>query len=230
MIDTTACVRDFAVKHPKTLRVFEKYGIDYCCGGGDALAKAAAENGVGLDALIGDLQEAINQPAAAEGPERDWTSATLAELADYIVAKHHTFMKAEVPRLDLYVQAVVQAHGPRHGDVLQPLQRNFQTLKTEVEAHLKSEEETGFPAIKRLNGSAASEELAAWIRQTVSEHEALGALLAATRKLTSDYALPADACPTFQALYDGLQAVERDIHRHIHLENNILFPRALEHK
>ena len=228
MIDTNACVRDFAVKHPMTLRVFEKYGVDYCCGGGDTLAKAAIEKGVDLDALFGDLRDAISQPAAAEGPERDWTGAPLAELADYIVARHHTFVKTEVPRLDLYVQAVVQAHGPRHGDVLQPLQRNFQTLKTEVEAHLASEEDTGFPGIKRLNGSPAGEELAAWIRQTVSEHEALGALLDDTRKLTSNYALPADACPTFTGLYAGLQAVKKDLHRHIHLENNLLFPQALE--
>jgi regulator of cell morphogenesis and NO signaling len=227
MIDTTTCVRDFAVKHPKTLRVFEKHGIDYCCGGGDTLAKAATDNAVDFDALLGDLRDAINQPPAAEGPERDWTGATLAELADYIVEKHHSLMKAEVPRLDLYMQAVVRAHGPRHGDMLLPLERNFQTLKTEVEAHLKSEEQQGFPGIKRLNGSGAGEELAAWIRQTISEHEALGALLADTRKVTSNYALPADACPTFTALYAGLQAVERDLHRHIHLENNILFPRAL---
>lgn len=236
MIKPETTVREVAVQYPQTLKVFEEHGIDYCCGGGDRLADAAAARGVELEALTCKLEEAISRPAPKEGPQRNWASAGLTELADFILQTHHVFMKAQLPRLQEMAAMVVQAHGPRHGDVLVPLRERYLALKAEIEAHLRKEEEILFPFFKKLeahakdNGGKAllpEENLEDLLAATVEEHETVGAALADMRSLTSDYELPEDACPTYGGLYHGLADMERDLHRHIHLENNILFPGAL---
>jgi regulator of cell morphogenesis and NO signaling len=235
-IDNTTTVRELAVSHPEARQVLEALGIDYCCGGGNRLTDAAAEAGIDLV----DVVKAVEQAAAdadlpGSAPERDWQGASLTDLVDHIESTHHVFMKQALPRLGGLFVKVLRAHGPKHGDMLTPLQTTFQALRSEIEMHLMKEEQILFPYIRQMEASLKQAgrippmhcgTVQNPIRQMVAEHENAGAALARMRSVTGDYALPEDACPTFRALFDGLREMEADLHEHIHLENNILFPRS----
>ncbi len=237
-IDGKTTVRDLVGRYPQTRPVFEKHGIDYCCGGGKCLADAASERGLKLPALVDALEEALQAvPGKAEAIDKDWYAAPLGELVSHIVKVHHGYMKTALPRLRSLVPTVLKAHGEHHGEVLRQVQDLFQALDTELSSHLMKEEQVLFPYIVAVEahvqegapkppapfGSARNP-----IRQMEHEHESAGQALAKLREVTHDYALPADACPTFRAMYEELQRMEADLHQHIHLENNILFPRAIE--
>lgn len=221
-------VSEIAATYPSAMRMMEALKIDFCCGGQRPLAEAAQAAGVPVETAIAVLQTAITQAASEAGAERDWTEAPLDELMTHIVATHHQTLYQELPRLDAMLELVARVHGPNHGDVLSPLLTTFRGLKEELESHLDAEEQAVFPAIRRLlageSGNGVREEVA----DLTAEHDLAGEALAKMRQLTNDYAVPEDACNTFLALYDGLQEMERDLHRHVHLENNILFPRVLE--
>jgi regulator of cell morphogenesis and NO signaling len=244
MIDMTVhvhektTVRELVGRHPQTRLVFEKFGIDYCCGGGKPLADAARECGQELPKLIDALNETLDRPISkAETAQRDWYSASLGELIRHIVDEHHTYMKTALPRLRSLISAVLKAHAAQHGDMLCLVQVNFNDLDEEISSHLMKEEQVLFPYITALEmyvqgespqpqacfGSARYP-----IQQMEHEHESAGQALAKMREVTHDYALPTDACPTFRAMYEELERMEADLHQHIHLENNILFPRAIE--
>ena len=220
-------VKDVAARYPATLRTMEALGIDYCCGGKKPLAEATAAAGVPVQTAIAVLQAAIAQAAGAQGAAHDWTQAPLGELMEHILDTHHTYMDREMPRLEAILLKVARVHGPNHADVLQPLVREYTRLKEDLTLHLKKEEDVTFPAIARVAAGEDDHQARTTIQELGEEHDAAGEILAAMRQATSNYALPEDACGTYAALYDGLQAMEQDIHRHIHLENNILFPRAL---
>jgi regulator of cell morphogenesis and NO signaling len=201
------------------------------------LDAAASEKGVELEKLIADLNDVINAPPAEDRPVRDWTTASLTEFVDYIEERHHTFMKAQLPRLRSLLSAVQRAHAARHEEMLQELGGIYDSLQFEIEQHLMKEERILFPYIRQIDAFAQGrgEEPVVHcgtiqnpIRQMEHEHENAGEALAKMRDLTSNYRLPDDACNSFRALFDGLQALEADLHEHIHLENNILFPRAIE--
>lgn len=219
-------VGQVAARYPQALRMLEALGLDYCCGGNRTLTEAAASAGVPVETAVSVLEAVITQEAGAASGARDWLQAPLTELMEHIVRTHHTYLQGELPRLEQMAALVAHVHGPNHGDVLTPLVREYGRLKAELEAHLKKEEEAVFPALSRLE--AGREDGAAWgaLGELEAEHDAAGRLLATMRQVTGGYALPADACATYAALYDGLQALEADVHRHIHLENNILIPRA----
>ena len=236
-IDETRTVRDLVVGHPETREVLESFGIDYCCGGGNTLADAVAKTGRDMAAVVSVLQEAVNRAGLSEqGRGRDWSAAGLTELADHIEATHHAFMKRSLPRLEDLFDKVLRAHGSRHGDMLLPLQATFEALRSEIEMHLMKEEQILFPYIRQMEASVNQTgrvppmhcgTVQNPVRQMEVEHENAGEALARMRSITDDYALPADACPTFGALFEGLGELEADLHEHIHLENNILFPRAV---
>ena len=230
-------VREVVVNHPQTRAVLEQRGVDYCCGGGQPLKEAAAEAGVALDALLADLRQTIATPPPGAPAEPDWSQATVTELVHHIEQRHHAFTKQQLPRLEGLLARVLKAHGARHGEALAELQKVYRALKADLDLHLLKEEQVLFPHLRALDAPAegprpalACGSAAGPIRQMRLEHEEAGAALAALRDLTSGYALPPDACQSFRALYDGLRALEADLHEHIHLENNILFPRALEHE
>ncbi|WP_372846007.1 iron-sulfur cluster repair di-iron protein [Pontiella sp.] len=233
-IDKTTTVGDFVVQYPQLRQTLEQQGIDYCCGGKKPLGEAAEAAGKEWPAV-----EAALNAALAEQPEadtRDWNSAPLSELVDHIVGTHHAFMKEQLPRLDGLLQKVQKAHSSMHSDMLGKLRRAYDAIRSELEAHLMKEEQILFPLIKETEafvvgggqkpvshcGSVANP-----IRQMEIEHDNAGNELAVMRKLTDGYQLPIDACQTFAALYEGLAAMEADLHEHIHLENNILFPKAV---
>ncbi len=227
MTETT--VREIATAHPAAVRVFEKYGIDYCCGGQKPLADACREHGLSEDAVLDEVRSS-ERPGAAE---RDWAGASLAELIGHIVVTHHGYLSAELPALEQRMAKVVEKHGANHSE-LGPLQQVLTSLKAELMHHCRKEEMVLFPFTQQIEAaanegrriSAPFGTVANPIRMMEHEHDDAGRALAAIRKLTNNYEVPADACPTFRALYEGLAALERDLHQHIHLENNILFPRA----
>ncbi len=231
-------VREFVLAQPSARRVLERYGIDYCCGGGQLLDEAIAEAGADREEVLGALHEAA-EAAARPGAEQepDWQNMSMTDMANHIERRHHAFMKRELPRIEELLARVRRAHAANHGPMLGELTRTFTGLRSEIEMHLMKEEQVLFPYLRQLQTYAdgCGERPVIHcitvlnpISQMRHEHEAAGAALARMRELTGDYAVPADGCETFRAAYEALQEMEADVHEHIHLENNILFPRAIE--
>lgn len=231
MATTTQTVRDIAMENPSAVRVFEKYGIEYCCGGQVPLAEACAVKGLNVDDVIASL-EAVKAPLAPG--EKDWGKESLASLATYIVNTHHAYVNREVPRLNGLADKVVSRHGDTREE-LPAIQAKLAELGEEMIAHQGKEEVVLFPYIAKLDQYSAGNgakprnafgTIANPIAMMTKDHDIAGNLMAEIRKLSQDYTPPASACPTFRAFYAGLREFEQDLHRHIGLENNILFPRA----
>jgi len=229
----TKTVRDLVVEVPGATRVFEKAGIDYCCGGQRSLADACASAGVTVEEMMNSLELVKSSPAPAE--DSKFLNATLAELIEHIVAKHHVFTKTELQRLRALVDKVHSVHGENHPELTQ-IRSLFQNLSSELEPHMLKEEMVLFPYIVRLEAASQHQQsvspppfvtVANPVRMMMLEHEAAGDLLERIRKLTNDYTVPPDACISYKTLYEALAELEKDLHQHIHLENNILFPRAV---
>jgi regulator of cell morphogenesis and NO signaling len=196
-------VAELVVEAPGRSRVFEELGIDYCCGGRRSLASACAERGLDADAVAARLAE-VEVEGGQEG--EDWAAAPLSALCDHIVEIHHAFLRRELPLLGALVDKVARVHGDAHPKLLET-QEHYGAVAAELRIHMAEEEEMLFPACRRLDA-------------------ATGAALERIRLLNRDFAPPADACNSYRAMLDRLETLERDLHRHIHEENNILFPRA----
>jgi regulator of cell morphogenesis and NO signaling len=217
---------------PASVRVFQQFGIDFCCGGGKTLAEACTEKGVALDGVLARVENAQTPGESAQ--TRDWSSRTLAELIDYIVKTHHGYLYSEMPRLGAMLAKVVHIHGDKHPESLYPLGKVYDRLRREMEEHMWKEENVLFPLIKQLEQARAGSggafpgmPVGGPIRMMELEHESAGSALRQMSELTGGYTPPADGCNTYRATLDGLREVEADLHQHVHLENNILFPRAL---
>lgn len=238
-VDGETTVRELVGRYPRTRLVFEEHGLDYCCGGGQSLASAAQKHGLELPALMAALEKALQSPPQTSKPvDKDWYAVPLDELIKHIVSVHHTYLKKELPRLRTLSQTVLKAHGAKHGEMLRQVHTLVAALDLELSAHLTKEETIVFPqfvaAARAHAGNETSTRAASSggadspIGQLEEEHESAGKTLAHLHKVTTNYTLPSDACPTFKALYDELQQMETDLHQHIHLENNVLFPRVLD--
>jgi regulator of cell morphogenesis and NO signaling len=229
-------VGEIVAARPSRTPVFERLGIDYCCGGGKTLATACGEKGLSLAAILRELA-ASDAEAEARGQdsETDWSHAPLGTLCDHIIDRHHAYLRRALPRLSELTRKVADAHGD-WDDRLLTLRDIFSRFRAEMEAHTIKEEAILFPLIRHLEDPDAPRPanvpcgagVSAPIPVMTAEHESAGAALAEMRSLTDGYILPQGACPTYRALLDGLSELEADTHRHVHLENNILFPRALE--
>ncbi len=229
-ITATKTVRELAVEVPNATRVFEKMGIDYCCGGHKSLEEACAGAKRPVAEVLRALEEGVDG-AAPQAP-RDWNSAPLSELVDHIVNKHHAYVKGEVPRLQALIAKVVGVHGQNHPE-LQQVQVAFGELGNELSAHMTKEEQILFPYVKEMakgNGCGPScfGTVQNPIRVMMMEHDGAGEKLREMRQATRNYDLPQDACFSYGTLFNALLEFEADLHQHIHLENNILFPRAIE--
>ena len=233
MNPATQTVREIALEQPSSMRVFEHYGIDYCCGGRKPLAEACAASQVEVDAVISALEAAATAGAPVA---EDWPQRSMEELVGHIVATHHAYVKRELPRLAVLAQKVVNRHGARRAE-LPAIQTALTSLDEELTLHLAKEETILFPHIVKLERSRTSGAampsacfgtVAHPIQMMTQEHDAAGTLLAEMRRLSQNFTTPEDACPTYHAFYDGLKEFEQYLHQHIHLENNILFPRAIE--
>jgi regulator of cell morphogenesis and NO signaling len=228
----TETVREIALSQPSSMRVFEQFGIDYCCGGQKPLAIACTEQDVEVGAVLAALAAAASEPA----PEQtDWSKTSLEDLINRILAQHHDYVKRELPRLDTLVQKVVAKHYTNHAELLH-IQIALQKLDQELTQHMAKEEQILFPYIanleRSLNGGGAKPQscfgtVTNPIGMMMREHDVAGELLAELRQLSNNFTSPQDACSTFHAFYVGLKEFEQDLHQHIHLENNILFPRAI---
>jgi regulator of cell morphogenesis and NO signaling len=224
-------VRELVSANPQAARILESFGIDYCCGGEKSLAEACSVAKVKMV----EVAEALEKPQPA-GNDRDWQKASLGELAGYIVEKHHGFTRQEIQRLTPLIAKVVGVHGENHLE-LEQIQSLFRGLAQEMTMHMMKEEHMLFPYIEQLEaavnkGCQPAPPMFGSVRNPVQmmmmEHDSAGQILHEIRESTVNYALPADACMSYRMLYSALQEFEADLHQHIHLENNILFPRAIE--
>lgn len=233
-LDQRQTVAEIARQHPATVRVFESLGIDYCCGGGSPLEDACSKGNVPLDRVLAELSEAIVARPAPE--ESHWMTASIADLSTYIVEQHHGFAKRELPRISALAEKVEQRHAHMHPELHQ-IRELVLSVNSEMSVHMLKEEQVLFPRLKVVEDAARAGKqpppaffgaLINPIRHMMSDHDDTGKMLLSIRGLSRDYQIPEDACESFRALYEGMEALEKDLHQHIHLENNILFPRALE--
>jgi regulator of cell morphogenesis and NO signaling len=222
-----ATVADLAVAHPAAGRIFEGFGLDYCCNGNRTLAEAC--EAAGLDPAIVEAELERLEAEGAADTDTSWTALDPPALAAHIVATHHAYLHEELPRLDALAAKVLSAHGDRHPE-LKAVRRLVEALRAEIEPHLMKEELVLFPAIDAL---AAGERQFPFgsignpIRMMMMEHDRAGEILGALREATRGYAAPEDGCTSYRSLYERLAALEADTHQHILKENHSLFPAAL---
>ena|SRR5579864_1765347 len=231
---TARTVRELAVENPAATRVFEKFGIDYCCGGTQPLDHACAKAGISVDQVM-DALEMEEETARTAKQTHDWQSEPLSELVAHIKNTHHKFTREETVRLNALLSKVCSVHGKNHPELFE-IQSTFAALAQELTTHLMKEEMVLFPYIVRVEEAVIQREpvlpapfgtVENPVAMMEHEHDSAGDALRAMRKASNDFALPADACVSYQTLYKALEAFEADLHQHIHLENNILFPRAI---
>ncbi len=220
-ISAEAKVGQLAAEHPLATRVFARHGIDYCCGGGRPLEEVCGEKGLATDSILGEIQKELESPDAADA--KSWERAPLGELVDHILETYHLPLREELPRLEMMARKVFEVHREKDPEVLAELLSVYLALKIELEQHMLKEEQILFPMIHAGQGGMAGGPVSVMMQ----EHDSAGDALRRLRELTGDYEVPAEACNTWRALWHGLAALEASLHSHIHLENNILFPRAL---
>ncbi len=227
-INTETTVGEIVRATPARSRVFEKLGIDYCCGGKKPLAEACRAKGLDAATVVAMLS-ALESDASESSPA-DPDALSLPALCDHIEQLHHGYLRAELPRLDFMTRKVAAVHG-EHEPRLVEIRDVFHAFSAAMSEHTREEEERIFPAIRRLDadegGSAiAAGQLKAELDKLESEHDRAGAALDRLHELTDAYTPPEWACNTFRALYDGLAQLEQETHQHVHKENNVLFPRV----
>lgn len=215
----------------RTAGVFEKHGIDFCCGGRISLADICGQKGVAPAMLLQELSAIKNTPVDRGHNYSDWA---LPFLADYIVNTHHAYLNQNLEQIAAYTSKIAGVHGGHHPEVIE-IAAIFARIATDMAAHLREEEEVLFPAIKRIDNAGKSgntPETAdlATIKEALAkldqEHQAIGDAVHSIRHLANGYVIPDDVCNTFVVTYHKLQEFEEDLHKHVHLENNILFPKA----
>jgi regulator of cell morphogenesis and NO signaling len=214
-------VGQLAAEFPLATRVFARHQIDYCCGGGRPLGDVCNAKGLDPARLLDEIQKEI---APADGNAVRWVDASLDALIDHILHTYHRSLNEELPRLDAMAQKVARVHGEKDPVRLPRLSVVLGELRAELEHHMLKEEQILFPMIRRGQGGGAQGPISVMLR----EHNEAGDALRELRELTDGYTVPAGACNTWRALWYGLAALESSLHEHIHLENNVLFPRALD--
>lgn len=234
MINSTMTVKEVAIQVPESTRVFETLKIDYCCGGNRPLAEACESAGVEVDnvmAILGALRTSENDEDTL-----DFQKLSLTELITHIVETHHVFTKSEMERLEALTEKVIRAHGSNHPELLK-VGVLFQRLCADLKPHMFKEEQVLFPYIKAMEQAVSQNQPKPFapfgtvknpIRMMMMEHDAAGEILRQLRIETSDYRVPSDACMSYHTLYQALEGLEKDLHQHIHLENNVLFSKAAE--
>lgn len=234
-VTTKKTVRELALENPAATRVFEKLGIDYCCGGGQTLEQACRAANISINLVAGSLAE-VSQATSATAQNRNWQAEPLAELLAHIRSTHHAYTREEIARLGPLFDNVCSVHGKNHPELLR-LHEVFRGLAGELTTHLMKEEMVLFPYILRMEEAVVAKEpvlpppfgsVRNPVAMMMNEHNEAGSALRSMRQISNDYSVPPDACVSFQTLYQALAAFEADLHQHIHLENNVLFPRAVE--
>jgi regulator of cell morphogenesis and NO signaling len=217
-------IGEIAARHPLATRVFARHGIDFCCGGGVPLADACAKRGLDATAVVDEIKRTL----ASSDPESqpNWSEATPAELVRHILDRYHAPLREELPRLEAMARKVYRVHGEKDPERLRELLETLLRLEAEIVEHLRDEEESLFPAIVAGGDAAGISASDTPLAGLIDDHSRVGAGLSRLRELTDGYRVPEEACNTWRALWHGLEALETDLHEHIHLENNVLFPRV----
>jgi len=217
----------------RTAKVFEKHGIDFCCGGQVALASICAEKGLDLATVTSELEAVQSEPAERS---QNYSAWALPFLADYIVNTHHLYLKENDEQIAAYARKIADVHGAHHPEVIR-ISAIFDKIAADMAAHLKEEEEVFFPVINRVYAARIAgntpdtmdqETIRVSLLKLRREHEEIGDAVHTIRHLSKEYAIPGDVCNTFMVTYRKLKEFEDDLHKHVHLENNILFPKASE--
>ena len=226
-------VKDIALANQEARQILEAAGVDYCCGGGKSLHDACAHADVSSEEILKRLRE---NSKLVRPNEKAWTSAPLGDLTRHIREKHHRYVREAIGRIKTLMGKVKAKHGENHPEIAE-LQMLFTEVGQEMIMHMQKEEQILFPYIDALERSTAGngsleppffQTIKNPIHAMMKEHDSAGDLVKQIRKASGDYTPPTDACTSYKALYQDLHEFEADLHQHVHLENNILFPRALE--
>lgn len=220
-------VGQIVAEYPGAAKLFKRHGIDFCCGGGKPVGRVLSQSGIAAEVFLQELNEAYQTYVNRGKGDKDWRSVPLGALVEHIVNAHHGFLRQELPMLSGFVTKVARVHGNRHPELI-ALYQTFHRLKDEMEGHMASEEKVLFPLIRAYEETGTRADLDRALKtldELEAEHEAAGNLLAVIRETTNGFQLPPDACRTYTATYHELAELESDMFTHVHLENNILFPR-----
>ena len=234
-VNTEKTIRELALENVVATKVFERLGIDYCCGGNHTLEQACHAANIPVDQVLKSLEDArFSSPA--KSTDRNWQTEPLGNLVSHIMNTHHKYTREEISRLGPLFAKVCSVHGANHPELL-GLRDVFTGLTQELTVHLMKEEKVLFPYIIRMEEAVIEKAPIlpppfGTVRNPVAmmehEHDSAGNALRAMREISHGYAAPSDACVSYQTLYKAMAELEADLHLHIHLENNILFPRAIE--
>jgi regulator of cell morphogenesis and NO signaling len=226
-------IKDMVTEDFRTAAVFEKYSIDFCCGGKKPLEAACVEQGVDVKDVLADLG---NLEQVGDSPGSRFAEWDLDLLAEYIVQNHHQYLRRVIPTISAHTEKIARVHGTNHPELI-PIAEHFAAVANELSGHMIKEERILFPFISHLaasrrNGTVPERPPFQSIQNPISmmeaEHQSAGDGLAFIRNASMGYVVPPDGCTTFRVTYQELEEFERDLHQHVHLENNILFPKAID--
>ena len=220
-------IGEVVARFPKAADLFIENKIDFCCGGNRPLSEAAKDSDSDVSKIVDDLNKLYEEFKNASSEDRDWQVEPLDELVEHILNTHHGYLWDELPRLSQLSTTILKVHGEHHPELFK-VNKLFSMLKMELEEHLTKEETLQYPAINEYVKTKSQRDLQKSIHiidELEEEHSNAGDILKELRVVTKDYIIPDDVCPTFELVYQKLQELELDLFRHIHLENNILFPR-----
>lgn len=218
---------DIVTQLPSASRIFKEYRIDFCCGGNRPIGEVLEEKNLNAEEILNVLNTMYADTRNVPTTGQDWTKASYSYLVDHIISKHHAYLKNVLPELGGYVTKVYRVHGQRHPE-LATLYKQYHNLKIELEEHMIHEEDQLFPLVGQYENSQDPVLLAQVLElneQMEQEHDVAGDHLKEIRRCTGDFTVPEDACTTYRLTYLKLAELEDDLFQHIHLENNILFPR-----
>ena len=219
-------VGEMVVNDGRVATVFNKFGLDFCCNGHQTLEAACASKGINLQEIVDDIELLMKNDS---NPDRSFNDMSLDKLIEHIYDKHHQYIYKNCPAISKFINKVANVHGKNHPETIE-IAKMFDELQLELEQHLFKEEHILFPYVKGmvLEDKCPGSFVNGPISVMMEEHDNAGRILEVLRRISNNYKPPKDACNTFRAAYVNLQALEEDLHMHIHLENNILFPKAIE--
>ncbi|MDA1475195.1 iron-sulfur cluster repair di-iron protein [Bacillus changyiensis] len=227
LFDRNTKTGDIVTRFPRASQLLKEYRIDFCCGGNRPIAEAIEEQKLNEEEILTKINTLYQETKALNEKETDWSQVPYSQLINYIIDTHHAYLNEVLPELSGFVTKVYRVHGVHHPELAQ-VHQLFHQLKAELEHHLIQEEEQIFPKITAYEKTKLEQHLTEAVQAIdilEQEHEAAGNILKELRQVTNDYALPEGACTTYTLTYLKLDELESDLFQHIHLENNILFPR-----